>query len=80
MDCNNNPRGNPVGLVAAYRFYDNAVYQRLVDKLGIANVYLLLGRVGPPPGGFLDTVLRHHVQCERTRRRRLQAASQGRPI
>jgi len=42
MDCNNNPRGNPVGLVAAYRFYDNAVYQRLVDKLGIANVYLWL--------------------------------------
>ena len=27
MDYNNNPRGNPLGLVAAYRLYDNAVYQ-----------------------------------------------------
>ena len=31
MDYNKDPRGNPAGLVAAYRLYDNAVYQRLVD-------------------------------------------------
>jgi hypothetical protein len=41
VDYNNNSAGNPVGLVAAYRLYDNAVYERLVDGLGIANVYIL---------------------------------------
>jgi hypothetical protein len=53
MDYNNNPRGNPLGLVTAYRLYDNAVYQRLVDKLGIANVYILSAGWGLLRADFL---------------------------
>ena len=53
MDYNNNPRGNPLGLVAAYRLYDNAVYQHLVDKLGIANVYILSAGWGLIRADFL---------------------------
>ena len=35
MDYNNNPAGNSLGLLPAYRLYANPVYERLVDKLGI---------------------------------------------
>jgi hypothetical protein len=80
MDYNNNPGGNPLGLVPAYRLYDNAVYQRLVDRLGIANVYILSAGWILLRADFLTPVLGHHDQRERARRRRLQTASQGRPI
>jgi hypothetical protein len=38
VDYNNNPAGNSLRLLPVYRLYANPVYERLVDKLGVANV------------------------------------------
>ena len=32
---------NPLGLYPAYRLYRNPIYERLVDRLGLQNVYIL---------------------------------------
>jgi hypothetical protein len=38
---NRHPDGNPLGLLPAYRLYQNPVYERVVDKLGTSHVYIL---------------------------------------
>jgi hypothetical protein len=53
MDYNNNPGGNSLGLLPAYRLYANPVYERLVDKLDIASVYILSAGWGLIRGDFL---------------------------
>jgi hypothetical protein len=53
VDYNNNPGGNPLGLLPAYRLYANPVYERLVDKQGIANVYILSAGWGLIRADFL---------------------------
>lgn len=53
VDYNKNPGGNRHGLLPAYRLYANPVYQRLVDKLGIASVYILSAGWGLIRGDFL---------------------------
>jgi hypothetical protein len=50
---NRDPRANPFGLLPAYRLYENAVYERLVDKLGIENVYILSAGWGLITSEFL---------------------------
>jgi hypothetical protein len=53
LDYNKNPRGNPLGLLPAYRLYANPAYELLVDKLGLANVYILSAGWGLIPADFL---------------------------
>jgi hypothetical protein len=53
VDYNKNPDGDRLGLLPAYRLYANPVYQRLVDKLGIAKVYILSAGWGLIRGDFL---------------------------
>ena len=53
MDYNNNPAGNSLGLLPVYRLYANPVYERLVDKLGVANVYILSAGWGLIRADFL---------------------------
>lgn len=53
VDYNNNPGANPLGLLPAYRLYENTVYERLVGKLGIANVYILSAGWGLIRADFL---------------------------
>jgi hypothetical protein len=53
LDYNNALLGNPLGLLPAYRLYENPVYERLVDKLGIANVYILSAGWGLIRSDFL---------------------------
>ena len=50
---NREPRCNPLGLLPAYRLYENPVYTRLVDKLGIENVYILSAGWGLIRSDFL---------------------------
>ncbi len=50
---NRQPNGNPLGLLPAYRLYQNPVYERLVDKLGIENVYILSAGWGLLRSDFL---------------------------
>jgi hypothetical protein len=50
---NREPRGNPLGLLPAYRLYGNLVYERLVEKLGIENVYILSAGWGLIRSDFL---------------------------
>lgn len=53
VDYNKNPGGNRLWLLPAYRLYTNPVYQCLVDKLGIASVYILPAGWGLIRGDFL---------------------------
>lgn len=71
---NREPRGNPLGLLPAYCLYKNAVYGRLVDKLGIDNVYILSAGWGLIRSDFLtpyyDITFSNAQNVERYKRRR----------
>jgi hypothetical protein len=41
LNYNKEPEHNPLGLYPGYRLYENNVYTRLVDRLGLQNVYVL---------------------------------------
>lgn len=53
LTYNQEPRGNVLNLLPAYRLYENPVYERLVDKLGIGNVYILSAGWGLIRSDFL---------------------------
>lgn len=50
---NQRPEGNPLGLLPAYRLYENRAYDRLVDRFGLANVYILSAGWGLIGADFL---------------------------
>jgi hypothetical protein len=50
---NRDPRGNPLGVLPAYRLYRNPVYERLVDSFGIDGVYILSAGWGLIGSDFL---------------------------
>jgi hypothetical protein len=50
---NETPEDNPFGLSAAYRLYENGIYERLVDRFGIPNVYILSAGWGLIGANFL---------------------------
>jgi hypothetical protein len=41
LEYNTNPGNNPMGLYPAYQLYENEVYQRLVERMGVDNMYIL---------------------------------------
>lgn len=41
LEYNRSAKSNPLGLYPAYRLYKNQIYERLVDRLGLDNVYIL---------------------------------------
>ena len=50
---NRQPSDNPLGVLPAYRLYQNPVYERLVRTLGIASVYILSAGWGLIRSDFL---------------------------
>jgi hypothetical protein len=50
---NEAPGDNPFGLSPAYRLYENGIYERLVDRFGIQNVYILSAGWGLIAASFL---------------------------
>jgi hypothetical protein len=63
---------NPVGLLPAYRLYQNAVYQRLVSKFGPTKVYILSAGWGLVSAEFLlpDYDITFSSMAPRFKRRR----------
>lgn len=53
VEYNDNPGNNPLGLCRAYELYENATYQRLADRLGIGNTYILSAGWGLIGAAFL---------------------------
>lgn len=53
VEYNKTKRDNPLDLFPAWQLYDNGVYGRLVDKLGVENVYILSAGWGLIPADFL---------------------------
>ena len=44
---------SPFGLLPAYQLYENSTYNRLVDRFGLSNVYILSAGWGLIPADFL---------------------------
>jgi len=53
LKYNEEKRDNHLGLYPAWQLYDNRTYGRLVDKLGVENVYILSAGWGLIGAGFL---------------------------
>lgn len=53
LEYNRNAGGNPLGLYPAYRLYRNPLYERLVDRFGLQNVYILSAGWGLIAADFL---------------------------
>lgn len=53
LEYNAKKNGNPLGLLPAYRLYDNAAYGSLVDRFGLDNVYILSAGWGLIRSDFL---------------------------
>jgi hypothetical protein len=53
LDYNRRAKSNPLGLYPAYRLYKNQIYERLVDRLGLNNVYILSAGWGLIRADFL---------------------------
>jgi hypothetical protein len=41
LNYNSGNNGNPLGLYSAYRLYQNKIYERLAERFGVENVYIL---------------------------------------
>ena len=50
---NESPKGNPLGLLPAYRLYRNQAYQALAQAMGVGNLFILSAGWGLIPGSFL---------------------------
>src|SRR5437868_1479389 len=50
---NDNPGKNSLGLCRAYKLYKKAIYERLVDRLGVQRVYILSAGWGLIRADFL---------------------------
>lgn len=70
---NDNPNGNPLGLYPAYQLYGNEVYERLVDRYKVENVYILSAGWGLIRADFLtpyyDITFSQAKDVERYKRR-----------
>ena len=53
LDYNYTSRDNPLNLLPAWRLYDNRVYGRLVERMGVDNVYILSAGWGLISAAFL---------------------------
>jgi hypothetical protein len=53
LEYNQNPEGNPLGLYPACRLYNNGIYWRLVERLGIEKVFILSAGWGLIRADFL---------------------------
>ncbi|QKE41994.1 MAG: hypothetical protein HO274_12305 [Ferrovum myxofaciens] len=53
LDYNQSPENNPLGLRRAFDLYENPIYERLVAKFGIDNVFILSAGWGLIPASFL---------------------------
>jgi hypothetical protein len=50
---NREPRDNALGLYPAYRLYENRTYERLADRFGLSNLYILSAGWGLIAADFL---------------------------
>lgn len=53
VSYNRQPGSNPLKLLPAYRLYANDAYRKLVDRYGVANVFILSAGWGLIPANFL---------------------------
>ncbi len=53
LEYNKNPENNPLGLLPAWKLYQNPTYGRIVDRIGIGNTYILSAGWGLIAGNFL---------------------------
>lgn len=53
LDYNKSHENNPLGLQRAFDLYENPIYERLVAKFGIDNVFILSAGWGLIPASFL---------------------------
>jgi hypothetical protein len=53
LKYNEPPGSNPLGLYPAYRLYQNRTYERLVQRFGLENVFILSAGWGLISAGFL---------------------------
>lgn len=53
LDYNNQPAQNPLGLLPAYRLYENRTYERLVERFGLQQVFIMSAGWGLIRGDFL---------------------------
>lgn len=53
LGYNRQPNHNPLGVLPAYRLYENPVYERLVHTLGVEDVYILSAGWGLIRSDFL---------------------------
>ena len=69
---NDESHHNPLGLCPAYRLYENATYNRLVDKFGMEKVYILSAGWGLISASFLTPHydITFSPSAERYKRRR----------
>ena len=69
---NANPRDNPLGLLPAYKLYQDEVYAQLVAKLGAKQVFILSPGWGLIPSSFLlpDYDITFDTRAEPYRRRK----------
>ena len=61
---------NPLGLCQAYRLYKNPIYSRLVERLGLQNVYILSAGWGLIAASFLTPAYDISYNAESYKRRR----------
>lgn len=72
LEYNKKPGNNPLGLLPAWRLYQNPTYGRLVDRVGIENTYILSAGWGLIAADFLtpDYDITFSPSADRYKRRR----------
>jgi hypothetical protein len=72
LDYNKSPGSNPLGLYPAYQLYENRVYGRLAEAVGLANLYILSAGWGLINAAFLtpDYDITFKPSAESYKRRR----------
>jgi len=72
VNYNEEPGSNPLGLLPAYKLYENRTYERLADRFGLRSVYILSAGWGLIRADFLTPFydITFSVSAETYKRRR----------
>lgn len=72
LNYNRHPGDNPLGLLPAYRLYQNQLYRDLAEHVGVTNLYILSAGWGILPAMFLtpDYDITFTTSAESYKRRR----------
>lgn len=72
VEYNETPSANPLNLLSAWQLYKNKTYQKLVNKFGLENVYILSAGWGLISASFLtpNYDITFSASAEKSKRRR----------